>query len=503
MGTHRLFNCILVLSLLLSLAGCSDVPAADSSGSSQSQDPSASSSASTVEPAQKGPFTLGFYPDHSIHPALTDNRSNLVLAPLLYEGLFTLDAKFQPVPVLCQNFVVSENGLTWNFALRPGVTFSDGTPLTAELAAQSLREALAPGSRFSGRLREVKSISGKGDTLTIVLSQPNGALPALLNIPLALGTGPRPLGTGPYKFVEGTSSLALRTDWWQDHTPVLPEISLFSIQQAGDLIAAFDSGGVTLLDTDLTGTNSLGYSGSYQVWDYNTTDFLFLGCNTAHGFCQDPAARRAIGRAFERESVASIPFARHAVAAPLPVHPDSPLCDDQLARQVEHTPKLLADFLVGHRTPAHPLTLLVNSENSDKVSAAEYIAYQLEDAGLPIQIRKLPWDDYLAALAGGKFDLYLGEVLLTADFDLTPLIGSAGPLNYSRWADPQTDALLAALRAAPASAREQAARNLCTWLDQQAPILPVCFKHGSVLTQWGQLTGLTPTQDNIFTGLIP
>ena len=38
--------------------------------------------------------------------------------------------------------------------------------------------------------------------MTVTLSTPNGALPVLLDIPIALGDGDRPLGTGPYVLTE-------------------------------------------------------------------------------------------------------------------------------------------------------------------------------------------------------------------------------------------------------------------------------------------------------------
>ena len=147
------------------------------------------------------------------------------------------------------------------------------------------------------------------------------------------------------------------------------------------------------------------------------------------------------------------------------------------------------------------LVLLVNSENSAKVSAAQRIAAQLEAAGLEVTVNRLPFEDYTAALAQGDFDLYLGEVVLTADFDLSALLSSSGALNYGGWQDSQTDALLAALAAGSGEARTQAASALYAYLAQEAPIAPICFKNGSVLTQWGRLSGLSPVRGNIFNRL--
>ena len=144
------------------------------------------------------------------------------------------------------------------------------------------------------------------------------------------------------------------------------------------------------------------------------------------------------------------------------------------------------------------VTLLVNQENTFKVSAAEHIAQALSDFDLQIQVEALPWEEYAAALAAGNFDLYLGQVTLTGDFDLAPLLSSSGSLNYGRWQDALGDALLSALQGAQGDARTQAAADLFAYLNQQAPIVPVCFKNGSVLTQWSRLSGLSPVRGNVF-----
>ena len=65
----------------------------------------------------------------------------------------------------------------------------------------------------------------------------------------------------------------------------------------------------------------------------------------------------------------------------------------------------------------------------------------------------------------------------------------------------QTDALLSAFSAAGEDGRQEAAGALYAHLAQQAPIAPVCFKNGSVLTQWGRLSGLSPVRENVFYGL--
>ena len=104
----------------------------------------------------------------------------------------------------------------------------------------------------------------------------------------------------------------------------------------------------------------------------------------------------------------------------------------------------------------------------------------------------------LAVLARGDFDLYLAEVRLTGDFDLTALLAPTGALNYGGYQDASAAGLLRAFRAADGAARGQAAGALYEYLAQEPPFAVICFKNWSLLTQWRLLTGLTPTQQNVF-----
>lgn len=487
---RSILSLFLAAALALSLTGCGAPP----------DEPSASVSAdqSQVQVPVDTPFALPLYPAYSLHPVLASNRANLTLAPLLYEPLFQVDEQFEARNVLCKDYTVSEDGLTWTLTLVDGVTFSDGTPLTGDLVADALNLARAAGSRYAARLANILSSSGDGSTVTLTLGQPNGRLPLLLDIPIALGEGSTPAGTGPY-VLSGTQEeplLTARTGWWQDAPLPAREILLRTIQRSDDLIFAFSAGDVALVDVDLMGTNALGYSGNYEAWDYATTDLIYLGFNTQSGLCRTAAVRRALATAIHREAIAQTVYANHAVPAALPFHPDSSLYDETSAQALAYAPEELAAQVEQLRLSGRSLRLLVNSENTAKVSAAQIIAYQLESAGLKVELAQLSFEDYSAALATGDFDLFLGETVLTADFDLSPLL--TGSLNYGRWSSKETAPLLSALAAAGQESAPQAAQALCAHLAQEAPIAAVCFKNGSVLTQWGRLSGLSPLRGNVF-----
>ncbi len=494
----------LFLSLLLALSACGEsLPSGQSGGAGSSFPPDSSQGA--VQSPEPVPFTLAVYSEFSLHPALAANRANLTLSPLLYEPLFALDEAFQAQPVLCQSYHVSPDKLVWTFTLRSEVTFSDGTPLTGQVVASALDLARSAKGRYRERLADVTSIAASEDTpnqVSITLRRPNGTLPVLLDIPIALGEGDRPLGTGPYILseLEGLMSLVPRTSWWQEDKPLpVQTIPLHTVTKSDELIYAFDAGNVSLVDVDLMATNAMGYGGNYQTWDYATTDFLYLGFNTQSVLCRAPQVRQALALAVDREAIVSAVYANHAVPTWLPVHPGSALHSQSAADSApSYDLEGLAAQLEELRLAEKPFTLLVNNENTAKASAAQRIAYQLEAAGLTVELRQLSFEDYTAALAAGDFDLYLGETVFTADFDLAPLLGSAGRLNYGGWWTEEADGLLYAMHTASSEDKPAAAEQLFALLNEQVPIVPIAFKNGSVLTQWGRLSGLTPVRGNVF-----
>lgn len=455
-------------------------------------------------------FALPYYPG-GFHPYVETARVNLTLLPLLYQGLFALDEHFAPQNELCGSYTVSEDGLTWTFQLAEAF-FSDGTPLTGEDAAASLEEARR-SERYALRLKDILRVTAGEGTVAVALARPNGALPSLLDVPIIRETqdSQRPLGTGPYVLSGEEDNLALTAR--PGRGMPLETIPLRAITAGDDLVYAFDAQEVSLVDTDLTGTDTLGWSGRYETTDYATTTLLYLGCNTASAPCREQEVRQALLRSFDRESAAKNQLAGHAAAAALPIHPAAEGYDAALAGALGQDNEKARELLTqagwsrgeGEKLEKGrqqlKLRLLVNQENVYKAALAQVLAQSMENLGCVVTVEKLPWEEFLSALEKGEFDLYLGETTLTADFDLEALISPEGTLNYGGYSDPEAMTLLETWRGATGEARTRAARALYAHLAQTAPILPICFKNGSVLTQWGQTEGVTPTRGNVFFGI--
>jgi len=486
--------------LIGALSGCSPAPAADTPAPSESTPP-----APTPAPTPQV-LTLPCTDTGGLHPLTAGSTMDLALCGLVFEGLYTMDAHFSPQPCLCSGSSVSEDGLVWTFSLRPGVTFSDGSPLTAEDAARSL-QAARESALYASRLSGVTAISTAEGAVRITLSAPNGFLPALLDLPIFKESDGGAIGTGPYVWSDGPS-LTARAGWWQGAALPVPAISLYPVANNEELVRAFDTGSITLLSVDYSDSDRPGFSGNFETTDLPTGTLLYLGFQCLEGHCADGALRAALSRCLDRETICSLLFARHAAAAAVPIHPAASFYPDSADRALSYDPQAADQALAGlgyvkdenglleRDGHALVLTMVVNGGNALHTQLAAWYQNALKERGVTLTVRSLPWEEYTAALAAGAFDLYLAETRLTSDFDPTVLL--SGALNYGGYDSQALGSLPAQYRAAGEDGRGAAAEALYAQFAREPSFAAICFKSQSMLTQWGQVSGMTPTQQNLF-----
>lgn len=547
MNIRRISALTIALSLLLSLTACGG-QGDSSQGSASDAAPAASDQSSGGASAAQS-FSLGYYKGEGLHPYTCSNTTNQNLMGLIYEPLFAIDQTFATEPCLAKSCTIqvtsasgseeekdtegdaSETGTegdetdqkdaskeekkkeqprskiagktTCTIQLRDDVTFSDGTSLSAEDVVYSLEQAKGKGSIYRERLSDVTSITASGSTTVVIeINAADAAFDSLLDIPIiSRSGGSNPVGTGPYVLntKKGKAvSMTRNTNWWQEGTLPADTITLYAADDSDMMIFGFGSGSISMVNTDLTGTNALSYTGDYNVVDYPTTSMLYVGCNTHSGPCQNQSFRQALYYVFDRDTLATKMLSGHAEPTVLPVSPKSKLYDEKLAETYawseETAKKKLADGHYYNQT----LKLIVNKESAFKTAFAEEMKKELEAIGIKVQVEALAWDEFADALDERSFDLYLGEVKLKSNFDLTAVIGSNGNLNYGGYQDKDLEKLLTKFQTADKASRAAAAKNLYKAVADAAATIPLCFKNHSVLTHWSANASIAPTQQNLF-----
>jgi peptide/nickel transport system substrate-binding protein len=152
----------------------------------------------------------------------------------IYEGLYTYDKNYNPIPLLVESHAVTDGGRTHTFRLRPGVKFHNGKELTSADVVASLRRwgrLATPGKQL---WRNVESLEAKDPaTVAMYLKEPSGALQMGLARPnngaviypkeIVDAAGDNPVkeyvGTGPYRFVEHRPDRHVRLARFKDYVP--------------------------------------------------------------------------------------------------------------------------------------------------------------------------------------------------------------------------------------------------------------------------------------------
>ena len=135
----------------------------------------------------------------------------------MFEGLFALDAKHQPVPLLAEGADVLDGARRYVIRLRKDVKFHNGKALTSADVVASLRRWGTTATTGKATFKTVEALEAKGpSTIEIRLKEPSGSLLTILahvdnaaviypkEVIEASGEGQLKeyVGTGPFRFVE-------------------------------------------------------------------------------------------------------------------------------------------------------------------------------------------------------------------------------------------------------------------------------------------------------------
>ncbi|MCL2392332.1 MAG: ABC transporter substrate-binding protein [Oscillospiraceae bacterium] len=466
-----------------------------------------------------GRFTLRYDPNSSFNPLTTLNRDNIILTSLMYESLFVLNRHLMPEPQLAAYWSTQDN-VRFLFELKPDILMHDGTYLTAQDAVYSIRQASRIG-RFSGRFNTLSRLEATGDlTFTIELSAPNSRFIHLLDIPIIKnGTSGShlPPGSGPYQFPFGTAPWLIAFSNHRDYEN-LP-LSMIYLRDCADteLTELFDTGELSLLWDDPADAFEIRLNRLRETRYFETTSLQFLGFNANHIALRDPDVRRAISVSIDRQYIVeNVMRPGLTVAAPLAISPVFHLYDERW--EVRDFPPLEEMALLFERAGLYDfnndsflelsdghggyivftIDFIVNIENTHKVKAAHEIANRLRRNGLNVTVRELPWNRFMEALNSGNFDMFYGEVQLSADFDLSPLL-LPGPLNFGRTASTAYRHLIDDFLSARYDDEIRwAAQRLVDEIYFEAPFAPILYKRHVIYSPIGAIVGADPSQSNVF-----
>lgn len=361
-----------------------------------------------------------------------------VLYANVFEGLTRFTESGEVVPGLAESWEISEDGLTYTFTLREGVTFHDGTAMDASDVKFTLDRARAEDStnaqkQLFAAIENVEVVDPQ--TVRVTLSQQDGMFlfnmawgDAVIVAPDSIGEiKSKPVGTGPFRFVTWTQGdsieLARHDDYWGE-APALEEATFKFISDPTAAFAAMMAEDIDAFMAFPAPENLPQFEADprFQVLIGTTEGETILSTNNAQPPLDDPQVRKAIAHAIDRQSI--IDGAMFGYGTPIGTHfaPHHPAYVD-LTDNSAHDPELARQLLADAGYADGFTTTLKLPPPSYARRAGEIVAAQLRAVGIDTEITNLEWAQWLE------------EVFTNKNYGLT-IVSHTEPMDIGIYARP-------------------------------------------------------------------
>jgi peptide/nickel transport system substrate-binding protein len=401
----------------------------------------------------------------SLDPAFIGDISSSIVSVNIHETLVMRDGDMNFIPGLAIEWSVSDDQRTWTLKLREGVTFHDGTPLTAAAVVSSFKRLSDPaiGSPRGSMVQPFESVEAVDD-LTVRIATKSVLAPFLAQISskyLAIISptspdvgrdyGSNPVGTGPFKFgvrVPGEQVTIVRNDSYWGGAPKIERIAFTAVPEPSSRVLQLMSGEVDMaMAIPPTLLAQIKASDRIKVEQRTGYRTIFLGMNNTLAPFDDIRVRQAVAYAIDIRALHSGvlngvgtlggSFESNAISgsnANLPPYPYDP----------EKSRALLAEagFANGFDTE---LYTPVGRYAMDQ-QMAQAIQAQLAQVGIRAQIRTPEFGTYESMLAKNtQVPLFItGKGSPSGDLNLTMnmSIRTGGTFNNFNYSNPEIDALI-------------------------------------------------------------
>lgn len=207
-----------------------------------------SKSASTGQERETKSLTfVSNFPSDTLDPQLNYTTVRAGIA----ETLVKVNEQLQIEPWLAKKWKTEDNGTTWIFEIRGGITFQNGKDLNAEAVKHSLERTIKESEAMKSALK-IKEMKASGQILIITTTEPLATLPSELVHPntaiIDVDTSDiksKPVGTGPFKVASFKPDSEMKVkkykEYW-DEEPKLDEVVLTFNDDENARTSALQSG---------------------------------------------------------------------------------------------------------------------------------------------------------------------------------------------------------------------------------------------------------------------
>jgi ABC-type transport system substrate-binding protein len=485
------------------LAACSSTPGSAPHVSS-------SPGVGTGPPKRGGSVTMGLNSEIDGFLPTTNHfdNSGLTYANTIYDTLTVVAADGTAKPYLAQSVTPNADMTVWTITLRPGVSFHDGSPLTADVLLANI-EALQTSALTGQALRGVVSSVAKTSQLAVAVTcaEPIVAFPHYLATQvgyvvalaqLEAQSSTKPIGTGPFSLVSWEPNdhmtAARNPHYWRAGLPYLDQVTYRPISQDQSRENSLKSGTIDMMVTrDPGAIRDLGGNPSYQQVlnpSVGQGDMDFIILNTSVDPTNDLLVRQALAYATDTTELVKLfgaGIAKPNLSLFPPGSPFRPADNGYPKYDLAKAKQLVAQAAPNHGGKIQiSLATITDPRLLNEIQA---VANMWGLAGIETTVSQVEQVTFIDNLVTGKFQAYTDEMFGATDPDLNYVWLSpttANPpiaLNFARNKDDLLEAALQRGRTTSGtSARAQAYQEVDKRLAQDLPYLWVSLATWSMTT---------------------
>ncbi|MCT6923061.1 ABC transporter substrate-binding protein [Metasolibacillus sp.] len=424
----KYFVPILLLVVLFVLTACTEGTSEQPSKSNNND--STTNSSSNNEESKKDSIVIGFEADAGTLIANTDvNYATDAQIRNIYDPLITRDSQTgKYIPFLAESWE-SIDELTWRLTLKEGVKFHNGADFNAESVKFSIDYILDEnnGSFYRSRWANISEVVVLSPTeVEIRTSVPfPGLIERITGDLLILEPGyvaqvgndeaaKKPVGTGPYQFVEWSRDNYLKLEAFEEYwngAPSIKQVEFRYIPEFSSRLSAFLSGEIDLFkNIPVDSVQSVEADANSKIEEVSSSRINYLALNTHYeGPLQDEKVRLAINYAVDVDELISAILNGHAtkMTGPLSKINSNYTETTDYSYDADKAIALLKE--AGYAPEDITLTLdTPNGRYPMDAQVAQAIAAQLQRIGIKVNVQVNEWGTHLEKIRNREMkDMYI------------------------------------------------------------------------------------------------
>jgi peptide/nickel transport system substrate-binding protein len=452
-------------------------------------------------PTPGGRVVYGLEAESTAGWCLTESRlaiSGIQVTSAIYDTLTRPNAEGGAEPWLAESVEPNDDYTQWTITLRDGITFHDGSPLTAEVVKNNLdayrgQYATRHPDLFIFVFEPIQSVDVVDPlTVSVTMKQPWVSFDSQLWSSGRLGmmaqaqldderTCDRNLiGTGPFSLVDWVPNQSFTAeknpDYWAtdaegNQLPYLDEIEFRPIIESSQRLNALESGEINAMHTsepeevsEIREQTEAGQLGSYETDEFGETAYIML--NVSKPPFDNIKARQALAYALPFDDFNAILGDGILTQATGPFAPGNigNLDQEDLPDFPEYDPDRARELVEEYEAETgQPLSFTyTTTQQQYTIEQGEFNKQHAEEVGMSVQIVTLDQSAQINSAITGDFEALGWRNHPGGDPDLQYNWWKTGsPVNFGRFSDPEIDRLLDEGRTtADPAAREQIFEDL-------------------------------------------